>query len=616
MDESYQTLVADTAFIEPKQVEEYNFINVFPMKKGDEAYRASLDEILYRSKLQSKFYKKVEPKLLKIFTKLNPYPAKQNFNFVHFTLVTLTTFFCDRTLRVIERTNQTSKEKLRYLKIKEIDTIEFVSGYTQSWKFNQNLVMRISSSLGIKPITSKNDFVLPENPSLHIQKNLLFLPSSNKVTQYIYRIINKIFSFIQTKMSSHNKIQPMGLHDSYHFTQKGFYGLFGFFKNPIKLKFTHKIKDFKLRNLLKKEISEHCFEEFREILTQNSPELDKISLDNLTKEFINLFVDWFPTSLLEASENNIKEALSSISSKKIKAVIGNDSYSDQGMFISVAAQRLGKPSIGIQHGGHVGYIEDMAYCGQLEFPLCTKFISWGWNKIEGHFPSCNVVPMPSPKLSQNLLKSDYFSHNDKKQGDIVFYSNLFHRFPHQSMCGHSRVDLIDDIFESLETFIKVSCDAGISIFHKPYSMKSVDLYPDFFNKIQELGGNNYSLVTSKTKGLSIDFLKKYRLIAFDQIGSGTLDCFTSKVPAMIYYKRIYSREVSWARGLYSELEKVGVVHQTPESFAKEVQIYLNSPRKWMEDPQRIRAIENFCSEYAHSSKDWSKEWKFFLKSLL
>ena len=253
--------------------------------------------------------------------------------------------------------------------------------------------------------------------------------------------------------------------------------------------------------------------------------------------------------------------------------------------------------------------------GESEFALYEKFISWGWTKIDDHFPPCKTIPLPSPKLSEQPLKYNYLEkikspHTNAH--DILFLSNLFHRFPHISTCGNSRVDFIDEITSSQENLMYAIKDAGLTISHKPYNMKFLDLYPKHYRRLELAGGPGYQLLKSTHKGLTIKLIKTCRILLYDQIGSGALEAFTSEVPTIVFWKRIYSREVPWARDLVVALERYGIVHSNANTLAQEIKTYLDDPEAWMNNYGRKQAIKAFCQKFALTDPRWYYKWKEFL----
>ncbi len=68
--------VADTAFIDSTTTQKHQLLPVFPREQGDGAYRASLDKLVERSKLQSSYYNELLPKLIPVFKRFMPSPVR------------------------------------------------------------------------------------------------------------------------------------------------------------------------------------------------------------------------------------------------------------------------------------------------------------------------------------------------------------------------------------------------------------------------------------------------------------------------------------------------------------------------------------------------------------
>jgi hypothetical protein len=188
-------------------------------------------------------------------------------------------------------------------------------------------------------------------------------------------------------------------------------------------------------------------------------------------------------------------------------------------------------------------------------------------------------------------------------------TNFLRRFSYISTCGATRVDFNNEILSSQKRLIKGLADAAIRVDHKPYSQGVVDLASDHFAELDKLGGKNYCLLESKQKGLSSDLIGNYEMILWDQIGTGALDCFVSKIPTMVYWDRIYSRESKFARPIISELERVGVVHSSQDSLINETIQMLKDPCDWMRDRDRQSAVNTFCDRFARTDKNWPTLWR-------
>jgi putative transferase (TIGR04331 family) len=374
-----------------------------------------------------------------------------------------------------------------------------------------------------------------------------------------------------------------------------------------------------LREKLLTEIEEITKPPFKLLLSQMDHSLKTNELSLLGQAYTRLFVDWFPIGFLEGLSSNLQKVRQSLNIDNTIGIIGDSINSDFGYFASAITRIAGNTVIGLQHApGHYGYIENRGDLGQ-EYALYDKFITWGWTRIDENFSQCETIPLPSPKLSEQPFKANYLKgakSRSKDMCDILFLSNLFHRFPDNfSSGGQTRPDFIDEITNSQEDLMLSIKNSGLTITHKPYSMKFVDLYPEHYRRLAAAGGEGYHFLKSTHKGLTVELIKTCRILLWDQIGCGAMEVLTSGVPTIIYWKRIDSREVSWARELIVDLEKVGIVHSDAGTLVQEIKIYLNDPEAWMNNEGRRNAIKAFCQKFAFTDPRWHEKWKMFLSNI-
>lgn len=608
-------LIADTAFVREEIKKNNNFVNVFPMRENDGAYRANLEELLERSKIQAIYFDEVMPKLIPIFEQYIPAAGKNASYLLRVALVKTTFLYVDRCIRVLHRLNQFPEPNLSFVNVESTPLLQWQSEYIQSWRMNQEVIQRIMQALGYEGMNIFEPQDYPEFPKSYTQRNLLFRPNNSGLKEYWAKLSWKYYYHLDNISNPLARIQSLGFGaDRFYLGKRGLMGPFGLFQTSLKIEFEKVQKNQALRNKISNEIKFVLETSFQSLMKKLIEEKNFNVLEKLSNEYVQIFMDWFPAGFLEGLDANILKVEQHLN-LKVKAVMGHDTTSDQGYLISTAARKHGMSVIGVQHGGHYGYIEDLSIFGQLEYPFYDKMITWGWNKIDSHFSQCETVPLPCPKFSETPLKSNYLKVLGKKpQKDILFYSNQFHRFPHTTTCGATRVDFIDEITSSQESLIK-TLSKSFTVEHKPYNMSYVDLYPEHFEKLERAGGENYHLIQSKHKGLSPDFIKTCKLLLWDQVGSGTLECFTSGVPTMVFWQRIYSRESLFAHQLIEELERVGVIHNDPDRLAQEIRKYLTDPKAWMNDADRKKAILAFCQKFALTDPKWYKSWKKYLRNV-
>ncbi len=613
MSEQKILFVADTAFIDSAKIKKHNLLSVFPRKREDGAYRASLDSLLQRSKLQSAYYDALLPKLVPIFQPYMPAAKKELSHLLRPVLMVITSLFVDRCIRVLHRISQNQDNQVGVVEVQPITEIQTINSIVPNWHFNQEIIQRIMLAMGNEKVKVFDKDEYPEYPDDHVQPNLLFYPQRPGLLNMVDRFLGRFYMFLERFSNNRAKFQNAGFGpDQFYLAKRGLIGPFGIFKAPLEVKIVNSQKDLKLRENLHKSIKSTLRTQFELLFMQLHPRICENELKKLSDAYIQLFIDWFPTIFLEGLSTNLEAVRKNLDVKNIVGVVGHDVISGLGRLISLVARLEGKIVIGVQHSGHYGYIEDLSYMGQVEYSFYDKFITFGWSHIDKHLPQCETIPLPSPKYSERPFAANYLSNmelNSTSQRDVLFLSDNWNRFPSATTCGHPRVDFIDEVMNSQEKLIAAMKDARLSIDHKNYSMKHVDLYPDHFRQLEIIGGANYRLIRSKHKGLTVNLIKTCRILVWDQIGSGTLEVLTSGVPTMVFWDRVKSREGPWAIELIKELERCGVVHNDADQLTKEIRHYLADPEGWMNDMDRKNAIRAFCQKFALTDQRWYVIWR-------
>ncbi len=617
MKEAPRLLVADMAFASARYFGEGALLNVFPMKKGDGAYRAKLDQLVKRSRAQSKFLDCILPRIAPAFGGLVPEFDSHATLVVRPFLAAVTSAFIDRYLRIAFRLKQQNDPLV--LEVEPYGdvrwTSEFHNALGTSWHLNQEIIGRIAVGLGHGKIMTIPKEEYPEYPDQHSSKNLLFMPSRDRWSNLLQRVLRRVQSLLHALPNRQARLLSTGfVYDEHYIACSGLYGPRGALRRcrsvPVLMP---GVQSPSLRRELRDRAGPFARPEMLAYLKEVAPHISSTSAESLFEVWLSMLIDWYPTAILEGLADNMEIVRRNLDLSQVNAIVGSDLTSDVGLLQCLAARQAGKKIIGMQHStGSYGYIEDMSAVAELEYPLYDMLITLGWNRIEDHFPRTEIISLPSPKLSSKPLASDYFVQESSRKStkrDVLFLSNLFHRFPAFSTCGQSRVDFLDEIFDSQRDLVETLTSSGLTIDHKPYNKKYIELYPEYFESLELVGGQRYRVVDISQKGLSVDLIKSCRIVLWDQIGSGAIECLSTGIPTIIFWQRIYSREVSWARDLIAELERCGVVHVRPETLAIEIKNYLSDPRGWMANLGRVRAIEAFCRQFAWTEPDWQNYWR-------
>jgi putative transferase (TIGR04331 family) len=618
-------LIADKNFINKKITSAVKFLEIFPSENSKLVYKSTLPDLLNRSILMSKLIDDTIERISENWAKhLNiGYEALKLI--VSPLSVQLTTLIIDRSLRTLFQINRSNKSEIKVLYVEPITSIKYFADFNNlnhNWHYNQYIIFRIANELGIthEEILKKSEY--PEFPNNYAIKNTLFTPNRSFVKKLIDLIKKYCNDLLSNLNNTNNKFLTVGLSsDDYYIQNKDFYNYNGIFSNlnPIEISSSN-YQDSELRNSLSFNFPSELKSSFKNILMQLDSTINDGQAILISNLWANLFVEWLPIAYLENYKSNYKKITNLFAKKNFAAIIGSSLTSDLGIFQSIYCKNNNKLIIGVQHSaGHYGYIEDLFIMSQLEFRQYDYMLTYGWDQVDIHLPKTNFIKVPCPKLSNKNLKFNYTSYkelNNTNKKDILFISNLYHRFPHASTCGQSRVDFLNDINTSRENFVQTIINNHYTINHKPYNLKYVDLYPNHFDKLKIIGGDKYSIIGVNQKGLTIDLLRTSKIVIWDQLGSGVVECFSSKVPTMIYWDRIYSKEAPWAKEIIENLSKNGIVHFNLISLEKELQIYFKSPKLWMNNKSRIDCINIFCENFTRIDDNWDIIWKNKLLNIL
>lgn len=623
-------IIADTNFLSKKIKDSIKFVSVFPEKLKDGAYRSDYNSLKKRGEILSKFYND-NLKYLLLFYNKNVLNSSQNISvLLRPALVLLTNVYLDRSIRVLHLLDK----KRNNLKIVDIDIVykfksldQINSLLTYNWELNHSICLFISKALGIeaKKIIHKKDYPFYNTESAHGSDfvNTLFWPPRKEgffdlLKFYKTKLLRRLLLFNKSFFS---KFSSLGFStDDTYFTLKGFYFPFGLFERQKIFDWVECNRNENLRNELNNFLQTNFSKSFYKLITNaTSNKFADQDYLKVSASYTNFLTNFFPEYFLEGLNLNLKQASLLRNCNKLPHIVGTDAVRDKDLFYAAITKQNNGKIIGFQHGGHYGYVASNSLHAEFEYSHYDIFLTYGWSEWDKELPKSNIlIPTVSPRLSE--LKTQNWLINKKKpmvnnNKNILFFLNVFHRFPHASTLCQARIDFNDEILQNLENTFELLIQNKIKIDIKKYNQHSIDLRYDFYEKIIKKGNGMINFINIHQKGLSYNLLKNYNLVLWDQIGTGTLDCLVAKIPTIILWKRIYSNESKAAKKLILDLEKYGVLHNNHFTFVNEIKKYQNNPQIWMENENRIKAISNFCAKYARTSENWKNIWKKNLKSI-
>ena len=618
-----KVLIADTVFVSNATKSSYEFISVFPScdRINDSDFKRGYEALKKRAIIQSGYYDETLKKILPVFlnhciegkTKYDLEPL------IRPTFVCLTSLFLDRAIGILDRLNQQDNQELhvcqvdKYEDFASFDNLNSIS----SWHWNQYIIYFICSKLGLKPIEIFHQSEYPEIPESKGQKNFLFRPAyANKYLNIVDRMFMRILRLQKKINNPFARFISVGFSgDDYYFLRNGFYGIFGVFRT-VKFEPLTCPRNDKLRSILRGLTEEVLEKNFLSLLNNiGLSSKNAHFLKSLARGYSEFIYEYFPLQNLEGLSRNLRAASDRVQKTKAQYIIGADAVNNSTFFLVAAVKKTKKNGqlIGVQHGGHYGYTEAMSVVAELEYAASDKFVTWGWPEFDQTLPKSTAIMLPSPRLS-NI---DWLMPKNKKKQErkILFIPNRLNRFPKFTTCGLSRIDFRDKIFSSRLALIESMSEVASFVDIKPHGKNDYEFAKENYLQLEQVAKKNVKIIESTQKGLTVSLIEKYDLIVWDQIGTGTLDCFVAGIPCLVYWDEIYSKPSSYSLSHVNNLRENGLVHSNSDRIAKEISLAFADLNAWMDNESRKAAIKRFVSSHALTDPLWSTVWRKKFKEL-
>ena len=485
---------------------------------------------------------------------------------------------------------------------------DFQEASLNSPEFNQYLIWFIGRIWNLDEFKLDVKYKLFETHQ-HGFKNNLFRFYRKTPTMIIRRLV-----MLLLKNQKKSKFPALSLSNStWAFHDNGFY-----VKYLTDIKFPLEGRKIKNNDVLRNKL-------FTDELI-STPELDdfinslglgaseKINTFALFKEFIKLH---YPISLLEAIPQNMNSSKEALKSFTKPALITSGGKSTSSVYIIAAAKDKDNLIVDCQHGGYYGYIDNFTTVSELEYPGVDQFVSWGWthtpSQVIGN--SLTITDLPSPWLSERKKYWKKLKLNSDKEYDFLFMSTKVKRFPEVPPSVPLGCGCIQKTAKDLKDLVDTITSNEYKILHKPFDITTVRLLSKTMDELVLIGGKKYDVITKLDKGLTYELLNKCNVVLWDEPGTGFLECLSGGIPTMLSWKRTSTTEEEWAKPIFHELENFGIIHRDADSLVKEIKIFKESPRLWMNDPQRLELVNRFCRQFAWTSKDWPKYWRKYFKNI-
>ena len=235
--------------------------------------------------------------------------------------------------------------------------------------------------------------------------------------------------------------------------------------------------------------------------------------------------------------------------------------------------------LGHQHGG--GYGIDLSCQGEkYDRSVSDLFYTWGWSEDQNTRP----LPIPHRIQKRKLEKTDKLLLTCVNYPKYLYKLNYYH-------IGENNLVLIQDTIK----FVKLikHLDLEISYYRLDYEW-------DVRGRFKKAN----AIVPEKRLNHG-----EYALYICNYVGTTWLETLASNFPTICFYDPSVIAFRQNVKPLINALEKIGVLHTSPESAAEKVIEIYENPNNWWKagEVQEVRSA--FVNQYARFDDDWLVHWR-------
>lgn len=318
-----------------------------------------------------------------------------------------------------------------------------------------------------------------------------------------------------------------------------------------------------------------------------------------TNEFENIikaiFFNYVPDSMLTIFAHQ------DIDRRKKKIWIGYDIFiSEKEGFRIAESCEHGGSWISAQHGG--GYGDALSFPqGKIEYEISDGFITWGWSYK--HIYDSHYHSLPSPMLSK-LPK-----HKRKNKHHIVFVGTMDPSYLYTLHCRVTPEHQLPYLENKMNFLLALNDELKSEILYRPY-------FQDFgIGEVAYITNGMLNPAQIINKGKLTDYFRKSKLAVIDHPATSFLQAFAMNVPTLLFWNPEHFPLYGEAEPYFDKLCSAGILFYSPEAAARKVNEIWDDVQNWWCQPDIQKAKDEFCFQYARTSKYWRREWLDFLRNL-
>lgn len=273
------------------------------------------------------------------------------------------------------------------------------------------------------------------------------------------------------------------------------------------------------------------------------------------------------------------------------------------MFASALSRRHHGAVIAFQQQGGGDGTNKRFLCEYSGRRTADAFITWGWQ--DALYPGAEVLPAPVVALSAQSRKRAAPVGN---KGVFVSTSGS----PNQSRINPwATSEGFLSYFSAQRAFYRALCpEAATGLVYRPYPWRQYH-----WDSAEALRAD-FPQTPISTEGNLMDVMLGARLVVIDHNSTSLLEALTLDVPLICYWAESFQPLRQECAQDFDALRRAGVLFDTPEAAARQVNAVWNQAEAWWRSPEVRAAVEPFARKYAWTSPDYLSQWQQTLRTLL
>lgn len=331
----------------------------------------------------------------------------------------------------------------------------------------------------------------------------------------------------------------------------------------------------------------------------------KLSSNSLANEFEQLLEklikEQMPSIYLEGYTQMNKTALEAYPQRP-KAILTASAYNTNEAFKFWAAQQVenGAKLAGLQHGGHNG-TGLWSSTEKHEIKIYDRLFTWGWcSETEN-----NTKPLSAARL--NPLRRNV---RPKTTGRLLMALTTMPRYSYYMfsffVASSGTLAYFNDQYRFVRALSKENQKLLlVRLYQHDWGWNQKERWAREFPEVECYGG----------KKSMFEQLKESRLFIGTYNATTYLETFAANFPTVLFWNPEHSELRPSAQPYFDQLRRVGILHDTPESVATQVNQICDDPLSWWMQSDVQAAKDKFCHQFVRMADNWVKEWKEELRKL-